>query len=351
MIMNQRSRRQFLSLMAASTGLTLTNYLSSCSQNSEISINDTSANSRANSIAQLNSLGLGGSLTMMMLPLAYLIEKSQLPEAVTEIKFSTFKNHDRLKGLLTSRQVQISGTPTELAASLYQRDIPVQLLNVMLWGSLYVLSPQQNIRTWQDLRGKTVLIPFKNSMLENVFRYLSVKAGLSPDRDVVIQSTQDFPQTVQLLLVKRGDAALFSEPIATSAQLKGEQQGTPLYRVLNLQEEWASVTGKTLKIPQGGTTALQSLVNDSPQVIQLVQTELRKSVDWISQNLDAASELGAKYLELQPNVVRQALKFTPFEFKTAAEAKVELEFWYQCLAEQNPKLFDGKLPGDRFYSS
>lgn len=346
-MMNLRSRRKFLSIMAASTGLTLTNYLASCRQQSGISTNNTSPNSNA----KINSLGLGGSLIMMMLPIAYLLEKSQLREAVTEIKLSTFKSHDQLKGLLTSRQVQISGTPTELSASLYQREIPVQLLNVMLWGSLYVLSPQQNIQTWQDLRGKTVLIPFKNSTLENIFRYLSAKTGLSPDRDVVIQSTQDFPQTLQLLLAKRGDAALFSEPIATSAQLKGEQQGMPLYRVLNLQEEWANVTGKTLKLPQAGTTALQSLVNDSPQIVQLIQTELRKSVDWIQQNPDAASELGAKYLEMPPNVIQQALKFTPFEFRTAVEAKTELEFWYQCLAEQNPKLFDGKLPGDRFYSA
>lgn len=343
--MNLRSRRQFLSLMAASTGLSLTTYLASCRQESEISTNNTSPNSSP----KLNSLGLGGSMIMMMLPLAYLLEKSQLREAVTEIKFSTFKNHDQLKGIMASRQVQVSGTPTEVSASLYQREIPVQLLNVMVWGVLYVLSPQQNIQSWQDLRGKTVLIPFKNSMLENIFRYLSVKAGLSPDRDVIIQSTQDFPQTLQLLLAKRADAALFSEPIGTSAQLKGEQQGMPLYRVLNLQEEWANVTGKKLKMPQAGTTALQSLVNDSPQIVQLIQTELRKSVDWIGQNPDAASELGAKYLELQPNVIRQALKFTPFEFKTAAEAKGELEFWYQCLAEQNPKLFNGKLPDDRFY--
>ncbi len=344
-MMNLRSRRHFLALMAASTGVTLTNYLTSCRQQSGISPKNNFANSRL----KLNSLGLGGSMIMMMLPIAYLLEKSQLREAVTEISLSTFKNHDQLKGLMTSQEVQISGTPTELAASLYQREIPVQLLNVMVWGVVYVFSPQQNIRNWQDLRGKTVLIPFKNSTLENIFRYLSVQAGLSPDRDVAIQSTQDFPQTVQLLLAQRGDAALLSEPIGTSAQQKGEQQGMPLYRVLNVQEEWANVTGKTLKIPQAGTTALQSLVNDSPQVIQLVQTELRQSVDWIKQNPDAAAELGAKYLELQPNIIREALKFTPFEFKTAAEAKVELEFWYQCLAEQNPKLFDGSLPGDRFY--
>jgi len=343
--MNLQSRRQFLSLMAASTGLTLTSYLPSCRQQAGIPINNTSPKSSA----KLNSLGLGGSMIMMMLPIAYLVERSQLREAVTEIKFSTFKNHDQLKGLMTSQKVQISGTPTELSASLYRREIPIHLLNVMVWGVLYVFSPQQNIRNWQDLRGKTVLIPFKNSTLENVFRYLSVKAGLSPDQDVVIQATQDFSQTLQLLLAQRGDAALLSEPIGTSAQQKSEQQGMPLYRVLDLQEEWANVTGKTLKIPQAGTTALQSLVNDSPQVIQLVQTELRQSVDWIRQNPDAAAELGAKYLELQPNIIREALKFTPFEFKTAAEAKVELEFWYQCLAEQNPKLFDGSLPDDRFY--
>ena len=163
-----------------------------------------------------------------------------------------------------------------------------------------------------------------------------------------IQYTTDFAQAVQLLLAGRGDAALLSEPAGTGAEIQGKNKGIPVRAVLNLQEEWGKATGRKPRIPQAGTLALTSVVEQHPEVIQTVQTELKNAIVWATEN-PAAAQLGAKYLGLKAPVIERSLIKTPLEMVTAVEAKEDLEFWFSRLMEQNPRLLNGKLPNAGFY--
>jgi len=189
------NRRRFLQFISASTGLAIA---AGCGQRS--------------GTPDLTSLGIGGSPILIMLPLAYLMENSSLPEVVPDIQFVPIQNHEQMKALLTSEQAQLAPNPTLLSAGLYQQELPIKLLNVMIWGNIFVLSPDPSIADWEDLRGKTVLIPFKGSMPEMIFRFLASQSGLQPDQDVTIQSTQDFQSTAQLLISGQGDAGVFPNP-------------------------------------------------------------------------------------------------------------------------------------------
>ena len=229
-----------------------------------------------------------------MLPLAYLMENSSLPEVVPDIQFVPIQNHEQMKALLTSEQAQLAPNPTLLSAGLYQQELPIKLLNVMIWGNIFVLSPDPSIADWEDLRGKTVLIPFKGSMPEMIFRFLASQSGLQPDQDVTIQSTQDFQSTAQLLIAGQGDAGVFAEPQASSVVAKARQQKLNMVYNLDFKAAWGQVTGQPPRFPQAGISILSRLQNDHPDVVEVIQTELRNSLDWIDQNPTAAAELGAK---------------------------------------------------------
>ena len=119
--------------------------------------------------------------------------------------------------------------------------------------------------------------------------------------------------------------------------------------VLNLQEEWGKTTGKKPRIPQGGTLVLTSLIEEHPEVIELVQAELKTAIVWARKNPAQAAELGAKYLGLKPKAIELSLLRTPLETVTAGEDRKDLEFWFSRLMETNPKLLGGKLPDAGFY--
>lgn len=329
-------RRQFLQWMAAGLGLSL---VGGCGQSTP-SVGNT-----------LPSLGIGGSPILLTIPLAYLMERSRLPEAIADIEFFTVRNHDQIKALLTSQQGQVAANPTLLAAGLYQQQVPLKLLNVMIWGNIYVLSPNSAISSWDDLRGKSVLIPFKGSMPEMIFRFLATQSGLKPDQDVMVQSTQDFQSTAQLLLTGTADAGVFAEPQASNVVARGRQQNLKMLYSLDFKETWGTVTGQEARFPQAGISVLNSLINDYPDVVALIQTELRNSLDWIQQNPTDAAELGAKYMDVPAPILEQSLKNNLFEHVTAAEAQPELEVFYQSLQQVNPQLLKGQLPNAEFYAN
>ena len=108
-------------------------------------------------------------------------------------------------------------------------------------------------------------------------------------------------------------------------------------------------TGRKPRIPQAGTLALTSLIEQYPEVIQAVQAELKNATSWAIENQAEAAQLGAKYLGLKAPVIERSLAKTLLEMVTAVEAKKDLEFWFSRLMEKNPKLLGGKLPNAGFY--
>lgn len=183
-----------------------------------------------------------------------------------------------------------------------------------------------------------------------IFRFLATQSGLQPDQDLTIQSTQDFQSTAQLLLTGAGDVGVFSEPHASNIVTKAQQQDLELFYSLDFKQTWSQVTGQPARFPQAGIAALRSLVDNHPDVVRLIQTELRNSLDWIEQNPTAAAELGAKYMDTPAPVIEQSLKTNLFEYVPAIEARPELEVFYQSLMQVNPKLLKGQLPDADFYA-
>jgi NitT/TauT family transport system substrate-binding protein len=331
------NRRRFLQFLTATTGLTLA---------SPLWVSNSPAFSQDRQLAKLT---IGGSPIMITVLLAYLSEQPSIQSLAQEVDFSVWKTHDQLRAEVVSSQLQISATPTSLAANLYQRGVPIKLLNVLVWGVLNLWSGDKSISSWQDLKGKKLLIPFRGGLPAQLFFYLASENDLNPEQQLDIQYTTDFTQAIQLLLAGRGDIALLSEPAGTGAEMQGKQKGIPIQVVLNLQEEWGKVTGREPRIPQAGTLALTSLIEQHPEVIDTVQTELKNAITWATENPTEAAQLGAKYLGLKAPVIERSLAKTPLEMVTAIEAREDLEFWFSRLMEKNPKLLGGKLPNAGFY--
>jgi NitT/TauT family transport system substrate-binding protein len=341
------NRRRFLQLLTATTGLTLTSHLWGCDRRSALESERQNSSQFQNQ--RLDKLTIAGSPITITVLLAYLSELPQIQALAEEVDFRLWKTHDQLRADVVSGQLQVSATPTDLAANLYQRGVPIKLLNVLVWGLLNLWSGDKNISSWQDLRGKKVLIPFRGGLPAQLFFYLASENGLNPEQEIDIQYTTDFAEAVQLLLAKRGDVALLSEPAGTGAEIQGEAIDIPIRMVLNLQQEWGKATGKEPRIPQAGTLALTSIIDQHPEVIELVQTELKTATVWAREKPSEAAELGAKYLGLKPKVIERSLAKTPLQMVTAVEARGDLEFWFSRLMKKNPKLLGGKLPDAGFY--
>lgn len=337
-------RRRFLQLATASAGLAIA---AGCNRPAT----DGGA-------AAQPTLGVGGSLILLALPIAYLIEKSPIRDLVREIEFFPIRNHDQIRALFASGQTQLSANPTTVAAGLHRSGVPLKLLNAMVWGNIYLISPDRDLATWDDLRGKTVAIPFQGSLPETLFRFLAGESGLAGEGevpsaenlDLAIQSPPDFQTSAQLLIAGQSDAAVFAEPQATQAIAKAREQGLDLHYNLDFQETWGRVTGKPPRFPQAGFSLDARWADERPALTRAIETELAESLDWIRASPAEAAALGAKYLDLPAPVVERSLARNQFDCLSARDARPELEFFYRSLLQANPQMMGGQLPPPEFYA-
>lgn len=137
---------------------------------------------------------------------------------------------------LSREQIDFSAAPGHLPANLYNRGLPVRLLTISAWGVHWLVSRDPNVHSFEDLRGKELVVPLRHDMPGILIDRLLVAHGWEAGRDLVIQSARDFPSAVNRLLSGQAENALLVEPsismlLARNAELPG---AAPLYRVQSL---------------------------------------------------------------------------------------------------------------------
>lgn len=301
---------------------------------------------------KLDTLTLQGPETTLALSLPFLrvAEGDALARHAAKVAYEPWRNPDELRARLASGQADVSAVPTYVGANLYNRGLDVRLVNVLVWGLLYVVGPDGKAVDWPQLRGETVLVPFKGDMPDLVFRRLAAENGLDPAKDLDIRYVSAPPEAVQMLVGGQAPYAVLPEHIATVAIQQGATHGKPLARAMNLQEEWGAATGGEPRFPQAGILVSGELADDHPEVVAALQRDLAASVDWINGSPGEAAQLAAEGIAgIQAPIAQQAIPNLNLRFATAADARPELEAFFTELAELSPEIIGGELPDDGFY--
>jgi len=297
----------------------------------------------------LEELAIAGPPAPPSILLAHLAEQEALRALVPALSFKVWKNPDELRADAAANRVHAAETPSNVASVLYQRGLPIQLLNINVWGILHVLSADPAVSGWETLAGKTIAIPFKGDMPDLIFRYLAEQNGFTPEEDFELLYVSAPVEAMQMLLANNAVAAVLTDPAATGAEIQGAQAGQPVRRILDLQEEWGKATGRAPRIPQAGLFITRALAEEHRTVVEAIQNGMQAALDWTQENPAAAAELGAQHLGLQAPLIERALPNIKMEIVPAADARADLEFFFSKLAEMSPDLIGGALPDDGFY--
>ncbi len=296
-----------------------------------------------------DALTIHGMPATPSLMLAHLVESGALEGAVGRVDFRIWRTPDEMRAGVASGSMSVTATPSYAAANMYNRGLPVRLLNVMTWGLLYVVSRDPSVNGFADLAGKSVALPFKNDMPDLVFRHVAAKSGMDLAKDMNAQYVATPMEAIQLLLAGRVDAALTSEPAATAAVMRGLKGGVEVRRAVDLQQEWARVTGRSARIPQAGLAVTAKVAEERPELVAALQSGIGRARDWVANNPSSAARMGAAYMDLKAPIIERAIATSNLAATPAAEARDELEFLFATLAEDNPAIIGGKLPDGAFY--
>lgn len=280
--------------------------------------------------------------------LARALADERLEALVGGSELHAWRDPDQLRAWIASDEVQLTAAPTNVAANLYNRGVPVVLMNVNVWGTLGLLALDGPLESLADLAGKRVGVPWRGDMPDLVLRYLLAREGLEIGRDLSIVYQGSPFETVQLFLARRLEAAVLPEPMRTATRRQAGSLGIEP-RELDLQEAWARLTGEPPGLPQAGVICRRELLEAYPDWIAAVQRAVGEAVAWVTANPAAAAKLGAERAPLPAPVFEGAIARTRLEMRTAREARPALEGFFSALAELSSGFIGGGLPDDGFY--
>lgn len=304
---------------------------------------------------KLAKLVLSGPPASVSTPLIHMLETGALNDLADKVEFKVWRDPDQLRALALGSKADFIAMPTNVAANLYNRGLPVRLLNVSTWGVLWMVSRDPGKKTLADFRGQEIAMPFRADMPDLLFGLLAEKQGLDPKRDFKLRYVASPLDAMQLLILRRVDHALLAEPGVSMALRKTRSfpinvVAPELHRSVDLQQEWGRLFKRGAHIPQAGI-AVVGLLGENPLLTRRVMESYEQSLEYCRTHALECGAMVARHVDLlTPEAVADSLAVSVMASVSAEVARPELEFLFQRLLEKDPALLGGKLPDDRFYS-
>lgn len=304
-----------------------------------------SAAALAAPIGQLDIWGppAGPSITVL-----HAIATGRLDKAATKASLRVWRQVDEVRAGLTSKRLDVAIMPVPVAANIYNRGLGVRLVNVMTNGILYIMSADPEMTQLSALKGRKLAVMAPNELpnliLQRLFRHAGIEA-----KDVELVPTGTPLESIQLLVLGRVDAALAPEPAASAAVVRGKLAGKTIHRVMDIQAEWARLTGAEPILPQAGLAVTDAFRTANPEVVAALQAGLQRAVADVNANPARAASNAAGPLQLPWPVIEQSIPYSHLVATAARDARTHVETVLEAMAVVNPGYIGGRLPDGDFY--
>lgn len=303
---------------------------------------------------KMEKIVFGGPFTAVSYPLIVMVENHSMSAFAEKSEFKYWQNPDQLRAMIMGKQVDLVAAPSYVGATFFNKGVPLKILNISVWGILHMISTDPDIKTFADLKGKKIVVPFREEMPDIVFRRLAKANGIDIKKDYELTYVAHPMDVAQLLLSGRFEHALTAEPAATITIMKSKKfhkkgKAKLIYKVIDIQEKWGKAFNTEPRIPQAGTLALPSVVNNI-DLLTTFNKEFERSVDWILANPQKAAVVISKYLpQLKKEMIVAGILNSDLKSVSAQDAMAETQAFYKVLFDFAPKKVGGKLPDENLF--
>ncbi len=252
---------------------------------------------------------------------------------------------DLVAAKVLTGELDFAVLPTNMAAKIASGGVRYRLAALVGFGVLYVISSDDSVRSWQDLKGRSVAAVGRGSAADAVFRYLAGRNGLDVDRDMQPRYLPHL-ELAQLAIAGREPLAVLPEPFVTKVLLK-----QPRFRVvLDAQAEWDRAAGGRTPLAMSALVVKAETARRSPALVAAVLRRFSESSRWVNEHPAEAGLLVEKHglgfsaAEAEAAIPRCNIRYVP-----AAEARPAVEAFLGVLLASQADSIGGRLPDDAFY--
>ncbi len=248
---------------------------------------------------------------------------------------------------ISGGKADIAAVPTNLAATLYSKtNKGVKMLAINTLGSLYVLEQGDTVKSFADLRGKTLYATGQGANPEYVLNYLLEKNGLKVGEDVKVEFKAEHAELAALMASGACVLGMLPEPNVASAMA----QNPNLRIALNLGEEWNKVSDENSRLTMGCVIVRSEFLEEHPAAVAAFMTELETSVKYAAENAAAAGALCEKHgIVPKAALATKAIPNCNLTFIKGSDMKPAITGYFDVLFTANKTSVGGALPDEGFY--
>ncbi len=269
------------------------------------------------------------SRTAAALPILRMVETRALGADV-RVSFDIWTSPEQLLAMAQNNRHQVYVLPLTLAARLYNKDVPIRLTNVSVWGGIALVSTDPDIQQWTDLPGKHIHLPQRSSPPDILLRYFLRQAGVEEESIEFSYST--IPEIAQLLTIGRIQTGLLMEPRTTAALIGSDK----VRIVFDFEQEWQRINGSDASLPSLGFGLATSFADENPVLARQLDQSYAEAVQWVVEHPAESGALAEKYLGLSARLIEKALPRMGLRYRTAGAAKHDVETLLQLVGERVP---------------
>lgn len=212
-----------------------------------------------------------------------------------------FQGFPEIKEALMSNKMQAGFMVAPMAIALRAQGVPIKIVYLgHRYGSAVVVAKNGPIRTFADLRGRTVAIPSRYSD-ERLIIFRALKQNGMSAKDIHMVEMAP-PDVAGALAAGAIDAFSMGEPYPSQAEMAG------FGRVLfNAREYWPDYISCVLVVRQ-------DVIDNRPQAVQVLVDGIARSGLWLdnpprkqARREHAADFVGRYYYRQDPKLLRWAL--------------------------------------------
>lgn len=236
------------------------------------------------------SMGYMPVITNLAAPLLDYVSSENEEIYFKALKFSSFAE---MAEALRHNEIQAAFMIAPLAVVLHQQDEDVKIVYIgNRHESSFVARKDLNVRTLQDLIGKTVAVPMRYSGHNLSILKLMEEKGLTGQIKIVELNPPDMSSA---LISGSLDAYYVGEPFAAQTLKNGT--ASLLYHV---EDVWNSFICNLVIVNQ-------TLIENEPETVKMLVNGAVRSGLWAKKNPHQAAEIAARYWNQPVDLVEYAL--------------------------------------------
>jgi len=251
-----------------------------------------------------------------------------------------------VQSALIAGDVDIAAVPTNVASVLYNKTQgAVKVLAINTEGVLYVLDATGEIKSVEDLKGKTIGATGQGSTPEYILRFVLRENGIDPDTDVTLEFYTEHAELATRMATGEVAIGVLPEPNVTTTLTKNDK----LVKALDLTEEWNKVAPESALV-QGCIVARTEFIEKYPDSVKDFLKEYSASVEYVTTAEDAPDIIAELGIVPAAAVAKKALPNCHICFYDSNLGLTEkLSGFLEVLHSFNPASVGGKLPDAEFF--